>query len=90
LSPGLINRMTGTRIIGIKDAYSLVWNYAEPGDNDRAFAWMNKAAELRSTMLFWVYIYQPQPLPDPGFDEVKRKLSAHHIDASGAKALRSR
>jgi serine/threonine protein kinase/Flp pilus assembly protein TadD len=59
------------------DAYSLVGEYAELGDNDRAFYWMNQAADVRSTMLFWVYIYQAQLLSDPRFEEVKRKMTAH-------------
>ncbi|MGB2888047.1 MAG: protein kinase [Candidatus Acidiferrales bacterium] len=59
------------------DAYSLADEYAELGDNDRAFFWMNKAADVRSTMLFWVYVYHPQLLSDPRFDEVKRKMTAH-------------
>jgi TolB-like protein/Tfp pilus assembly protein PilF len=59
------------------DAFDLVDDYAELGDNDQAFIWMNKAADLRSTLLFWVYIYQPQLLSDPRFDEVKRKMTSH-------------
>jgi eukaryotic-like serine/threonine-protein kinase len=59
------------------DAYNLVWDYAALGDNDRAFIWMNKAAEVRSTMLFWTYVYQRQLVSDPRFAEVKRKMSTH-------------
>jgi hypothetical protein len=59
------------------DAYNLVWGYAALGDNDRAFIWMNKAAEVRSTMLFWTYVYQRQLVSDPRFAEVKRKMSSH-------------
>jgi tetratricopeptide (TPR) repeat protein len=57
------------------DAYDLVSEYADLDDKDRAFFWMNKAADVRSTMLFWVYIYQPELLSDPRFDEVKRKMT---------------
>jgi tetratricopeptide (TPR) repeat protein len=58
-------------------ACDLFSEYAELGDKDRAFLWMNKAADVRSTMLFWVYINQPDLLSDPRFDEVKRKMTAH-------------
>jgi len=58
------------------DASAIASLYAELGDTDRAFVWLNKAAEVRSTMLFWVYINEPQIVTDPRFDEVKRKMSA--------------
>lgn len=57
------------------DASSIASLYAELGDTDRAFVWLNKAADLRSTMLFWIYVEQPQLVSDPRFAEVKRKMS---------------
>jgi TolB-like protein len=57
------------------DASSIASLYAELGDTDRAFVWLNKAADLRSTMLFWIYVEQPKLVSDPRFAEVKRKMS---------------
>jgi serine/threonine protein kinase/Tfp pilus assembly protein PilF len=57
------------------DASSIVSLYAELGDTDRAFLWLNKAADVRSTMLFWIYISQPKLVSDPRFAEVKRKMT---------------
>jgi serine/threonine protein kinase/tetratricopeptide (TPR) repeat protein len=57
------------------DASAIASLYAELGDTERAFAWLNKAADVRSTMLFWVYINEPQLVTDPRFDEVKRKMT---------------
>jgi hypothetical protein len=51
-------------------------DYAELGDNDHAFIWMNKAADLRSTVLFWVYIYHRQLVSDLRFAAVKQQMSA--------------
>jgi serine/threonine protein kinase/tetratricopeptide (TPR) repeat protein len=57
------------------DASSIASLYAELGDTNRAFVWLNKAADLRSTMLFWIYVEQPKLVSDPRFAEVKRKMS---------------
>ena len=58
------------------DAYDIVDGYLALGDTDRAFIWINKAADVRSTMLFWLFIEQPQVVRDPRFAEVKRKMTA--------------
>ncbi len=58
------------------DAFDLSDDYAELGDSDHAFIWMNKAADLRSTVLFWVYIYHRQLVSDPRFTAVKQQMSA--------------
>lgn len=57
------------------DASSIAFLYAELGETDRAFLWLNKAAEVRSTMLFWVYISQPMLVSEHRFSEVKRKMT---------------
>jgi serine/threonine protein kinase len=57
------------------DASSIATTYAELGDTDRAFLWLNKAADVRSTMLFWIYIAQPKLVSDARFAEVKRKMT---------------
>jgi TolB-like protein len=59
------------------DAFDIVDDYLALGDTDRAFIWMNKAADVRSTMLFWLFIEQPQLVRDPRFAEVKRKMTGH-------------
>jgi hypothetical protein len=58
------------------DAYDIADNYLALGDTDRAFIWINKAADVRSTMLFWLFIERPQVVRDPRFAEVKRKMTA--------------
>ena len=58
------------------DASAIASLYADLGDTDRAFVWLHKAAELRSTMLFWVYVNNPELAADPRFSEVKRKMTA--------------
>jgi serine/threonine protein kinase len=59
------------------DAYDIIDDYLALGDTDRAFVWMNEAADVRSTMLFWLFIEQPQVERDPRFAEVKHKMTAN-------------
>jgi TolB-like protein/Tfp pilus assembly protein PilF len=58
------------------DGFTIVTTYADLGEYDQAFAWINKLIALRSTMLFWIYDMDPDgPLrKDPRFAEVKRKM----------------
>src|SRR5450631_1706207 len=56
------------------DAFEVANEYANLGDKDQAFAWIDKLIELRSTWLIWIY---PEGHPfssDPRFAEVKRKM----------------
>ena len=56
------------------DAFLIAMAYAELGDMDQAFAWIDKCIELRSTMLFWLYDGHGPLRHDPRFAEVKRKM----------------
>jgi TolB-like protein/DNA-binding winged helix-turn-helix (wHTH) protein len=57
-----------------RDAYEIAMRYCELGDLDQAFAWIDKAIQLRSTVLFWLYIGDNRLQHDPRFAEVKRKM----------------
>jgi hypothetical protein len=49
--------------------------YALLDDMDNGFKWIDKAVEVRSTMLFWVLVGDTSPLKkDPRFEEMKRKM----------------
>jgi TolB-like protein len=56
------------------DAYFIAMTYADLGDLDQAFAWIDKAINLRSTWLFWMYTSDTPLRRDPRFAEVKRKM----------------
>lgn len=56
--------------------YGIANSYARLGDKDRAFAWLNKGVELRSTIL-WMINADPglaSLRSDPRFAELKRKM----------------
>jgi serine/threonine protein kinase/tetratricopeptide (TPR) repeat protein len=55
-------------------AYSIALKYASLGEMDQAFAWIDKAIELRSGMLVWLYIGDNPFRSDPRFREVKRRM----------------
>jgi tetratricopeptide (TPR) repeat protein len=55
-------------------AYKIAMDYASLGDKDHAFAWIDKAIELRSGMLVWLYIGDDPLRSDPRFQEVKRRM----------------
>jgi len=57
-----------------RDAVDVAMRYADLGDKDQAFAWIDKAIELRSGMLIWLYVGQNPLQSDPRFAEVKRKM----------------
>jgi hypothetical protein len=63
---------------GHLDAYRIATLYAELGDVDRAFAWVDKCIEVRSTMLIWIYIGDTPFKHDARFAEVKRKMSVQN------------
>jgi serine/threonine protein kinase/tetratricopeptide (TPR) repeat protein len=56
------------------DAFFVAMAYVELGDKDKAFAWIDKLIELRSTWLIWIYPGDPLLRDDPRFAEVKRKM----------------
>jgi TolB-like protein/DNA-binding winged helix-turn-helix (wHTH) protein len=59
------------------DAFNLASLYAELGDMDTSFKWIDKCVELRSTVLIWIYIGDTAWLKDPRFAEVQRKMGVH-------------
>jgi TolB-like protein/DNA-binding winged helix-turn-helix (wHTH) protein len=60
------------------DAFEIAMRYADLGDRDQAFAWIDKAIELRSTTLFWLYVGDNPLRSDPRFAEVKRKMGVQN------------
>ena len=56
------------------DAFFIAMAYADLGDMNQAFAWLDKAIELRSTWLFWIYANDNPVRRDPRFVELKRKM----------------
>jgi TolB-like protein/DNA-binding winged helix-turn-helix (wHTH) protein len=60
------------------DAFSIAMLYAELGDLDKAFAWINKSIELHSTTLIWTFVGNNPLQHDPRFAEVKRKMGVHN------------
>lgn len=56
------------------DAFTIAMLYAELGKKDEAFVWIDKAIELRSGMLIWLYVDDHPLRSDPRFAEVKRKM----------------
>ena len=56
------------------DAFEIAMRYADLGEDNQAFAWIDKAIELRSTTLIWIYIGDNPLKHDPRFAEVKRKM----------------
>jgi tetratricopeptide (TPR) repeat protein len=58
------------------DGFTIATTYADLGEYDQAFAWIDKLIALRSTMLFWIYDIGPDdPMRrDPRFAEMKRKM----------------
>jgi tetratricopeptide (TPR) repeat protein len=56
-------------------AFQIAGLYAELGNKDQAFTWLNKCVELRSTMLYLIDVGPHSPLrSDPRFAELKRKM----------------
>jgi hypothetical protein len=56
------------------DAFQIAMLYTELGKKDEAFAWIDKAIQLRSGMLIWLYVGDHPLRSDPRFAEVKRKM----------------
>jgi TolB-like protein/Tfp pilus assembly protein PilF len=56
------------------DAYVIASLYAELGDMDNSFKWIDKCIDLRSTVLIWIYVGDTAWRKDPRFADVKRKM----------------
>lgn len=56
------------------DAFTVADAYANLGEMDKAFAWLDKCIELRSTELVWIYIRDNPFQHDSRFAEVKREM----------------
>jgi serine/threonine protein kinase/tetratricopeptide (TPR) repeat protein len=57
------------------DAFAIAWLYGDLGNNDQAFAWLEKAIQLRSTVLIWVLIDPPGSVrTDPRLGRVKQEM----------------
>jgi eukaryotic-like serine/threonine-protein kinase len=52
--------------------------YANLGEMDKAFEWIDKGIEVRSTSLFWILINDSPLKPDPRFEEMKKKMGARY------------
>jgi TolB-like protein/DNA-binding winged helix-turn-helix (wHTH) protein/tetratricopeptide (TPR) repeat protein len=61
-----------------RDAFEIAMRYSELGDMDEAFAWIDKAIQLHSTTLFWLYVGDNPFQHDPRFAEVKRKMGVQN------------
>jgi TolB-like protein/DNA-binding winged helix-turn-helix (wHTH) protein len=59
------------------DAYVIAFLYAELGDMDNSFSWIEKCIELRSTVLIWIYVGDTAWQKDPRFADIQRKMGVH-------------
>ena len=60
------------------EAFIIAQLYADLGDMDNSFRWIDRCIELRSTVLIWVYIGDTAWRNDPRFAEVQRKMGVHY------------
>ena len=60
------------------EAFIIAQLYADLGDMDNSFRWIDRCIELRSTVLIWVYIGDTAWRKDPRFAEVQRKMGVHY------------
>jgi TolB-like protein/DNA-binding winged helix-turn-helix (wHTH) protein/Tfp pilus assembly protein PilF len=60
------------------DAFVVAQLYAELGDMDSSFKWIDKCVEIRSTVLIWIYVGDTAWRKDPRFAEVQRKMEVHY------------
>jgi TolB-like protein/Tfp pilus assembly protein PilF len=57
------------------DAYGIAMLYAQLGDRDKAYAWIERSIQLRSTILIWLYISSPPSLrSDLRFAQVRNEM----------------
>src|SRR6201999_583852 len=55
-----------------RDTVTIASRYADLGDLDNAYKWIDKAIEVRSTMLFWVLTNTGPLQSDPRFEQMKK------------------
>ena len=60
------------------NALRIAQMYGELGD-DQAFEWLDKAIQLRSTALFWLYDGDNALRKDPRFADVKHKMGVDYL-----------
>ena len=61
---------------GTEPPFPIVWAYAGLGDNDQAFAWLERADEERRTRMQWLNV-DPLLAPlrsDPRFDHLRGRV----------------
>jgi len=61
---------SGTKTTGT----GMRWISQTRGDMDSAYKWIDKAVEVRSTMLFWVLTGNSPLRKDSRFEEMKQKM----------------
>lgn len=77
---GIIRRDLQTALDGYRkapwhwDAFYIARLYGSLHDSEHAFEWLNKAADLRSTALFWLYVGGDPLTTDPRFRSIERKM----------------
>jgi TolB-like protein/DNA-binding winged helix-turn-helix (wHTH) protein len=59
------------------EAYNIASLYADLGNMDSSFKWVDKCVDLHSTALIWIYIGDTAWRKDPRFAEVQRKMGVH-------------
>ena len=59
------------------EAFIIAQLYADLGDLDSSFKWIDKCIELRSTVLVWIYVGETAWRKDPRFADVQRKMGVH-------------
>jgi TolB-like protein/Tfp pilus assembly protein PilF len=57
-----------------RETVDIATTYAQLGDMDNAYKWIDKAVEVRSTMLFWVLTGNSPLRKDQRFEQMKRKM----------------
>jgi TolB-like protein/Tfp pilus assembly protein PilF/predicted Ser/Thr protein kinase len=57
-----------------RDTVTIAVKYADLGDLDSAYKWIDKAIEVRSTMLFWVLTNKGPLQSDSRFEQMKKKM----------------
>jgi hypothetical protein len=55
-------------------AFEVATVYAGLGENDQAFAWLEKSVDDRSLALEWVVTTVNELRPDPRFDRLRRRV----------------
>ena len=72
---GELNRIEAEKI-GYVSPFGMIWAYAGLGDNDQAFAWLEKAYQERYDRMVWLNVDALlEPLrSDPRFKDLVRRV----------------